>query len=268
MSSSHLNNSKLSSPTCFSTQIQTTATVHSQHQKPGPQQAAAPNQSQNQRTVKSSIGGGGGGITIPPKYQPPPQFGQKNLSGGILKHLSTPKQFYSANYFVGDLATPDELNIKYPPDIPKLSTIYIPELHSDKNHHHLRRQPLQRISSGGQQYVLDNHNMLKFVRKADQEQHGHGVPVSNIPAPGNGSVGAGRLTSEQNRHLQVCWLRFFIDLVLLRLGASLHIVIMQIGVCFLLFFASVSECFWYMQSNELLEYQSKLFLRNILTTRS
>lgn len=196
MSSSHLNNSKLSSPTCSSTQIQTTATVHSQHQKPGPQ-AAAPNQSQNQRTVKSSIGGVGG-VIIPPKYQPPPQ----PLSGGILKHLSTatPKQYYSANYFVGDLATPDELNIKYPPDIPKLSTIYIPEAHSDKNHHHLRRQPLQRISSGGQQYVLaeDNHNMLKFVRKADQEQHG-----SNIPAPGGGSVVAGRLTSEQNRHLQV-----------------------------------------------------------------
>lgn len=196
MSSSHLNNPKLSSPTCSSTQIQTTATVHSQHQKPGPQQAAAPNQSQNQRTVKSSIVGGGG-IIIPPKYQPPPQ---PLLSGGILKHLSK----HSANYFVGDLSTPDELNIKYPPDIPKLSTIYIPEPHSDKNHHHLRRQPLQRISSGGQQYVLaeDNHNMLKFVRKADQEQHG--VPVSNIPAPGGG-----RLTSEQNRHLQVSWMFTF-----------------------------------------------------------
>ncbi|KAL5293425.1 CCDC85C.2 family protein [Megaselia abdita] len=188
--SSHLNNQKLSSPTC-STQIQTTATVHSQNQKPGPQAAAS---AQNQRSVKSSIGGGG--ITssiIPPKYQPPPQ--PLLSAGGILKqHLSTPKPYFSANYFVGDLTTPDELNIKYPPDIPKLSSIYIPEPHSEKNHHHLRRQPLQRISSGGQQYVLEE-SMLKFVRKADQE---HGVAISNIPAPGGG----GRLTSEQNRHLQ------------------------------------------------------------------
>lgn len=231
MSSSHLNNPKSSSNNQnHNNQIQTIATVHSQHQQPGPQQAPNSNQlqSQNQRTVKNSSNIIGGGIQIiPPKYQPPPQ-----PLGGILKHLSGAPNSSSTgtkHYFVGDLSDEQQLNIKYPPDIPKLSSIYIPEPHS-------RQRPLQqRIPTGQPQYILssnhdDNHNMLKFVRKAEQEQGG--VPVSNIPTPGSG-----RLTSEQNRHLQVS---FMFEVITESFQDSLRwLQIMQIlgsfGVCSLTF---------------------------------
>ncbi|KAH8285781.1 hypothetical protein KR018_003330 [Drosophila ironensis] len=120
--------------------------------------------------------------SIPPRYQPPPQPGT-----GILK---------------------PHLPLKYPPDIPQLSNIYIPD--SIKQHHpqqqqqqqqqqqHSRYLQHQTAGKGG----AAQQDMLKFVRKPDQE---HPSPNASVTSSGTGiptANGAGRLTAEQNRQLQ------------------------------------------------------------------
>ncbi|KAH8353249.1 hypothetical protein KR084_009795, partial [Drosophila pseudotakahashii] len=106
--------------------------------------------------------------SIPPRYQPPPQ-----PATGILK--------------------PPHLPLKYPPDIPQLSSIYIPD--SIKQQQQSRYLPHQTGGGGAK-------DMLKFVRKPDQE---HPSPNASVTSSGTGiptANGGGRLTAEQNRQLQ------------------------------------------------------------------
>ncbi|KAH8240648.1 hypothetical protein KR026_002895 [Drosophila bipectinata] len=109
--------------------------------------------------------------SIPPRYQPPPQ-----PSNGILK---------------------PHLPLKYPPDIPQLSSIYIPDSIKQQQQQHSRYLPHQSTGKGGAA-----QDMLKFVRKPDQE---HPSPNASVTSSGTGiptANGGGRLTAEQNRQLQ------------------------------------------------------------------
>ncbi|XP_017004130.2 uncharacterized protein Ccdc85 [Drosophila takahashii] len=111
--------------------------------------------------------------SIPPRYQPPPQ-----PATGILK--------------------PPHLPLKYPPDIPQLSSIYIPD--SIKQQQQQQQSRYLQHQSGGGGGAKD---MLKFVRKPDQE---HPSPNASVTSSGTGiptvNGGGGRLTAEQNRQLQ------------------------------------------------------------------
>eukprot|EP00099_Drosophila_melanogaster_P017786 NP_608734.2 uncharacterized protein Dmel_CG17265 [Drosophila melanogaster] len=109
--------------------------------------------------------------SIPPRYQPPPQ-----PATGILK---------------------PHLPLKYPPDIPQLSSIYIPD--SIKQQQQQQQQQQSRYLPAHQPGAKD---MLKFVRKPDQE---HPSPNASVTSSGTGiptANGGGRLTAEQNRQLQ------------------------------------------------------------------
>lgn len=212
-------NQQLTAATSDAAQVQTLASVHlplsiatqhtnnqliHQHQQQQPQQ-----QQQHQNQQRVSKGGGVGvsngiGIepahTIPPRYQPPPQ-----PSSGILKHLSGGKSSYYPTTSSLDLSVP-HFNIKYPPDIPKLSSVYVPEsIKAQGNPSRFVQQRAalaqhrgQLLISTSQQQEQDNilrlqqqqQEMLKFVRKPDQESNTQGAPQT------------GRLNPEQSRQLQ------------------------------------------------------------------
>ncbi|EDW75884.2 uncharacterized protein Dwil_GK14960, partial [Drosophila willistoni] len=117
--------------------------------------------------------------SIPPRYQPPPQPSSGNVgSSGILK---------------------PHLPIKYPPDIPQLSAIYIPD--SIKQHQQQQQHQHQQSSKAAQ-------DMLKFVRKPEQEHPSPNASVTSSSVVGHSATGiptangTGRLTIEQNRQLQ------------------------------------------------------------------
>lgn len=157
--------------------------------------------------------------TIPPRYQPPPQ-----PPGGILKNIPSSKtvsSYYSSEQNGGP-------QLKYPPDVPKVAAVYIPESVRTANPKVIpSRLPNYRHSTGQvlsqQQQQITQHTqiqihqpplqqnsrliseenqnhrqpqqsqeMLKFVRKPETE-------TSGVPTNPN----AGRLSVEQNRHLQV-----------------------------------------------------------------
>lgn len=63
-------------------------------------------------------------FSIPPRYQPPPQ-----PPGGILKNIPSSKTV-SSGYptITGDSQkVSTHINLKYPPEVPKLATVYIPD---------------------------------------------------------------------------------------------------------------------------------------------
>lgn len=151
---------------------------------------------------------------IPPRYQPPPQ-----PSGGILKHLPNQNSKPCAGYYPPDGSVPPHLNIKYPPDIPKLASVYIPEslkAGPAQPSRFAQRPPPHRFSAGhvSVHHEADHHgrggtqvqqqqqqDMLKFVRKPDPDPGSSAGAVS-----GTGTMAGmlpGRLSAEQNRHLQV-----------------------------------------------------------------
>lgn len=152
---------------------------------------------------------------IPPRYQPPPQ-----PPGGILKNIPSSKTVSS--YYTSEQNGGPQL--KYPPDVPKVAAVYIPEsvrtanpkvipsrlpnyrhstgqvLSQPQQQHtqiQIHQPPLQQntrlISEENQNHrqPQQSQEMLKFVRKPENET---GVPTN---------ANAGRLSAEQNRHLQV-----------------------------------------------------------------
>lgn len=157
--------------------------------------------------------------SIPPRYQPPPQ-----PPGGILKNIPSSKTVSS--YYTSEQNSGPQL--KYPPDVPKVAAVYIPESvrtanpkvipsrlpnyrHStgqvlsqpQQNTQHTQIQihqpPLQQNSrliteeNQNHRQPQQSQEMLKFVRKPENETN------SGVPTNSN----AGRLSAEQNRHLQV-----------------------------------------------------------------
>lgn len=152
--------------------------------------------------------------TIPPRYQPPPQ-----PPGGILKNIPSSKTVSS--YYTSEQNSGPQL--KYPPDVPKVAAVYIPESVRTANpksipsrlpnyrhstgqvlsqpqqitqHTQIQiHQPPQnsRLTEENQNHRQQSQEMLKFVRKPEGETN------SGVPTNSN----AGRLSAEQNRHLQV-----------------------------------------------------------------
>lgn len=177
---------------------------------------------QNQQTNSSSTvqGTHNQQQTIPPRYQPPPQ-----PPGGILKNIPSSKTVSS--YYTGEQSNGPQ-QLKYPPDVPKVAAVYIPDSVRSANpkvipsrlpnYRHstgqvlsqpqqttqhtqiqIHQPPLQQnsrlISDENQNHrqPQQSQEMLKFVRKPENETNG-GVPTNS---------NTGRLSAEQNRHLQV-----------------------------------------------------------------
>lgn len=176
--------------------------------------------------------------SIPPRYQPPPQpQSSANTTTGILKNINTQQRLTNAtktaypSYFSTESASSHLTNLKYPPDIPKLSSVFIPDSlknpsnttryslpqQRQQNTHQTQLQQRLRTSVGHQTPTTTNgqstqqhqatneqhqqQDMLKFVRKPDQD---HPSPNASVTSSGTGGgiPTAGRLTAEQNRQLQ------------------------------------------------------------------
>lgn len=162
--------------------------------------------------------------SVPPRYQPPPQ-----PPGGILKNLPSSKTVSVAHYTTTAGAEPSNvphLNIKYPPDVPKLAPVYIPESvragiaskgapprpalsqrhstgHTLQHQQPPQLQPHHRsaISAEEEQLLrlqqLQQQEMLKFVRKPEAE------PPSAVAGQPQPAQSVTRLSADQNRHFQV-----------------------------------------------------------------
>lgn len=166
--------------------------------------------------------------TVPPRYQPPPQ-----PPGGILKHIPNSKSgIPTLNHHSPDSNPASHLNIKYPPEVPKLTTIYIPDsvrntgnpsriATSRTSQHHRQslgngqqqltppqqqqQQPSPqsiRLASDEEQQSsgrLQQQEMLKFVRKSESDTVGNSTNAN----PSTSSNVVRIPASEQNRHFQV-----------------------------------------------------------------
>ncbi|XP_058984689.1 putative uncharacterized protein DDB_G0271606 [Musca domestica] len=202
--------------------------------------------------------------SIPPRYQPPPQPSNTNNSNcqqqqpqhttGILKNLhsqrltngtksSTGTSNGYTSYFPETQSNGHLGNLKYPPDIPQLSSVFIPDSlknasasnsrylqqkHQQQTNQSQLQQRLRSVnqtttngtttnnSNNNPNNLLNGHqsalteqqqlqqqqqDMLKFVRKSDQD---HPSPNASVTSSGTGGIPstAGRLTAEQNRQLQ------------------------------------------------------------------
>ncbi|XP_036343126.1 transcription factor mef2A-like [Rhagoletis pomonella] len=186
--------------------------------------------------------------SIPPRYQPPPQ--PAGNQAGILKHISNlrssgggaesvetllgqrPSAVGNKHQTTSNFDT-THFNLKYPPDIPQLSPVYIPDslklpggsgryLQTHQtlsqrqptrltgsvanpqyfyNSHQQQQQQQYRQQQVEQQQQQHQQDMLKFVRKTDQD---HPSPNASITSSAAAvPTGGTRLTAEQNRQLQV-----------------------------------------------------------------
>ncbi|TMW54791.1 hypothetical protein DOY81_000024 [Sarcophaga bullata] len=249
------------SPTLQSNQLQTVATIHqpsSQAQQRAAQTVTEPKSSTqvtstiatissvsenpfarrnfyHLQTLKSTNNLKAPAHSIPPRYQPPPQpKSNSNPTTGILKNLNTQRSPSSSksthpSYFSSESSGIHLNNFKYPPDIPQLSSIFIPDSlkspqnssrylqqRQQNNHQTQLQQRLRNVvqttsngqtpqqlqtSESCQQQQPQHQDMLKFVRKTDQD---HPSPNASVTSSGAGTIQtpAGRLTAEQNRQLQ------------------------------------------------------------------
>lgn len=245
--STNINNLKVSGSNIHSNKHQPQQQSHQQQQQKPPSSSS----SSSAVSIQSQH-------TVPPRYQPPPQ-----PPGGILKNIPSSKSVLAYYPQPSDIPSSStvassHLNIKYPPDVPKLAAVYIPEglrsvipsvnqpkgslaqrqiqhrhstgqilnqqIHQQQPHH----QPLHRINTDErqqqavanaqllqhqqqqhlhhqqqqqhflhQQQQQQQQDMLKFVRKPDATEPNVGGATAVAPPSTNG-----RLSAEQNRHLQ------------------------------------------------------------------
>lgn len=163
----------------------------------------------------------------PPRYQPPPP------PGGILKNLSpqrsgipTPNFHQSAH----PTETNAHLNLKFPQEVPRLTTIYIPDRNPGtlsriatartlqqqrQTNNNTQSQPSPHLSTTDDEQSTSSRNhqqeMLKFVRKNDTDSISAHSPNPNNPNsnsnPNVNIPSANNLirmnATEQNRHFQV-----------------------------------------------------------------
>lgn len=164
----------------------------------------------------------------PPRYQPPPP------PSGILKNISpqrsgipTPNFHHSPH----SAETNAHLNIKFPQEVPRLTTIYIPDRNSgtlsriatarslqqqrqgtNTAQSQLQTQPSPHPSTTDDEQSTSSRNhqqeMLKFVRKSDTESVSAHSPNPNANIPSANNLIRMNAT-EQNRHLQVSWRLIF-----------------------------------------------------------
>lgn len=169
--------------------------------------------------------------SVPPRYQPPPQ-----PTSGILKRNTSPTKSgiptfnHHPSEGVATNLPSAHLNIKYPPEVPKLANVYIPEsVRSTGNPSRIatartsqpnRPSPNNNNQGSGQSQpsssrsIVDEEQqrqhqqhqqqeMLKFVRKSDTESvSSTSAPSSNAPHPSTSNNILRMPATEQNRHLQ------------------------------------------------------------------
>lgn len=172
----------------------------------------------------------------PPRYQPPPP------PGGILKNISPQRSgIPTPNFHHSSQAAAEanaHLNIKFPQEVPRLTTIYIPDRNSGtlsriatartlqqqrqgtnnpqlQSHSQLQSQPSPHLSTTDDDQSTSSRNhqqeMLKFVRKSDTESVSAHSPNPN---PNPNTQSANNLirmnATEQNRHFQVSLAALFL----------------------------------------------------------
>lgn len=123
---------------------------------------------------------------LPPRYQPPPQI----PNGGILKHI--PGSGNQSKTSVPTLIYPSELNphlnLKYPPDIPKLSQIHIPD--NLKGQSRLIQPQRTRFSTGSIPVPSQNSNQPSS--NGNNHRQLHRLPSSSVTSS----------ASEEEQHQQ------------------------------------------------------------------
>lgn len=157
----------------------------------------------------------------PPRYQPPPPPGGgiKNINISPQRSgIPTPQFHHSSQPTDPNV----HLNLKFPQEVPKLATVYIPDRnpgtssriatprslqHQRQSINNLQSQPSPHLSTtDDEQQSISSRNhqqeMLKFVRKSDSDSvSAHSPnPNANIPS-GNNLIRMN--TAEQSRHFQV-----------------------------------------------------------------
>lgn len=160
---------------------------------------------------------------VPPRYQEPPP-----VQSGILKNLPNPRSgIPTLNHHqvngVADLNAPLNLNLKFPQDVPKLTTVYIPDRSTanpsriatarslQPSRQSLNSQPSPQstqLSTDDEHSASNRQEMLKFVRKSETDTVPAHSPNPNVQAAANNF---NRMNAtEQNRHFQVSfkWILF------------------------------------------------------------
>ncbi|XP_055297965.1 coiled-coil domain-containing protein 85C [Sitodiplosis mosellana] len=153
----------------------------------------------------------------PPRYQPPPP------PGSILKNISPQRsgiptpQFHHSSH---SNDTNAHLNLKFPQEVPKLTTVYIPDRNtatssrigtarslqpSRQSINSVQSQPSPHLSTtDDEQQSTSSRNqqqeMLKFVRKSDTDSVSAHSPNPNAIPPANNLIRMN--ANEQSRHLQ------------------------------------------------------------------
>lgn len=151
----------------------------------------------------------------PPRYQPPPP-----APGGILKNISPQRsgiptpQFHQSSQLT---ETNDHLNLKFPQEVPKLATIYIPDRNSSRIAtartlqqqrqaiNSVQSQPSPHLSTTDDDQSISSRNhqqeMLKFVRKSETDSVSAHSPNPNVIPTANNLIRMN--AAEQSRHFQV-----------------------------------------------------------------
>lgn len=158
----------------------------------------------------------------PPRYQPPPP-----PAGGILKNISPQRSGIPTPNFHHSPSSADtntHLNLKFPQEIPKLTTVYIPDRpgissriattrslqQQRQSINNIQSQPSPHLSTTDDDQSTSSRNhqqeMLKFVRKSDTDSvsahspNPNTIQNANIPSANN----LLRMNAvEQSRHFQV-----------------------------------------------------------------
>lgn len=168
--------------------------------------------------------------SVPPRYQPPPQ-----PPGGILKNIPSSKTVSSG--FADTHTVQGHINLKYPPEVPKLTTVYIPDgvrtVSSSSSKNNVPQRPL----NNHRQYHQQANSQIPQHQQQQQQQHrlsleedqlnrlqavSGGTQViqhqqqdmlkfvrktdseaSAATGASSNSAAQARLSAEQNRHLQV-----------------------------------------------------------------
>lgn len=163
---------------------------------------------------------------VPPRYQEPPP-----VQSGILKNIPNPRSgIPTLNHHqvngATDLNVPLNLNLKFPQEVPKLTTVYIPDRNSvnpsriatarslQPSRQSLNSQPSPQstqLSTDDEHSASNRQEMLKFVRKSETDTVSAHSPNPNVQTAANNFI---RMNpADQNRHFQVSfeWILFQLE---------------------------------------------------------
>lgn len=156
---------------------------------------------------------------VPPRYQEPPPV----VQSGILKNIpiSRGSGIPTLNQHqvngVTEINAPLNLNLKFPQEVPKLTTVYIPDRTSANPSRIATARSLQssrqslnnsqpspqstQLSTDDEVSASQRQEMLKFVRKNETDTVSAHSPNPNVQIAANNFIRMN--AAEQNRHFQV-----------------------------------------------------------------